>query len=76
MSYDAPQQETWSWNGTTWAKLAPATVPFARFKAKMAHLATGAPKAVMFGGAALLGTVGETWVWNGHSNTLNWTLAN
>jgi hypothetical protein len=29
--------DTWSWNGTTWTKLSPATSPTARYGASMAY---------------------------------------
>lgn len=57
-------QDTWTWNGTTWTKQNPATVPFGRFGAESTFLAgTGV---VMFGGAIANGQLlNETWVWNG-----------
>jgi hypothetical protein len=71
-----PLNDTWSWNGTAWSKKAPSTVPSARYKHKLAHLASSTPKAVMFGGTTVLGMTDDTWVWNGHSGTLNWVKAN
>ncbi len=74
-SYDAPQFDTWTWDGTIWTKQAPATVPTGRFQHKLGYLGAAAPKAVMFGGATVLELLNETWVWNGHSATLNWVKA-
>ena len=56
-------EDTWLWNGTSWTKASPATVPFGRYGAEAAYLAgTGA---VMFGGENLLFKTLETWIWNG-----------
>ena len=56
---------TWVWNGTTWAKQAPATKPPARLLASMAgDAATG--NVVLFGGSQLDGPLLRgTWVWDG-----------
>jgi len=71
---DGVKSDTWTFNGTTWTKETPATVPFGRFKSKLAYLSTaGAAKAVMFGGSNVLNFLNETWVWNGSAKT--WTLA-
>lgn len=67
------QDDSWVWNGSTWTKLSPATVPFGRFKSELALLNSGSPKAVMFGGSNVLNYLNETWVWDGHLQT--WTLA-
>jgi hypothetical protein len=57
-------RDTWTWNGTTWAKQAPATSPPARWEASMAYdAATGT--AVLFGGYYFRGVYGDTWTWNG-----------
>ncbi len=42
--------DTWSWNGTTWSKLAPATSPTARNSASMAFDASTST-ALLFGGS-------------------------
>ncbi len=56
--------DTWSWNGTTWTKLSPATSPTARYGASMAYdPATG--NMVLFGGAGKDGYLADTWTWNG-----------
>jgi len=63
-------EDTWLWNGTTWAVQTPTTVPFGRYGAAATYLAgTGV---VMFGGENLLFKTLETWVWNG--NTKAWSL--
>jgi hypothetical protein len=67
--------DTWTWNGTTWTKQAPATSPFGRFNAKAAFV-TGVGT-VMFGGFGGAGNgvyLLETWIWDG--NGLTWTLVN
>lgn len=69
------QQDTWAWDGATWTKKAPATVPFGRFKAKLAHVGVaGTDKAVMFGGTNVLNHLQETWLWDGLAKT--WTQTN
>lgn len=62
-------QDTWVWNGTTWAQAAPATVPFGRYGAATSN--HGSNQVVMFGGQNLLYKVLETWIWNG--STQNWS---
>jgi hypothetical protein len=56
---------TWTWNGSHWAKQAPATSPPARDHASMAYdAATGT--VVLFGGCCdTSGAFGDTWTWNG-----------
>jgi hypothetical protein len=56
--------DTWTWNGTTWTQLFPATSPSIRYGASMAYdPATG--QLVLFGGAHPESTFGDTWTWNG-----------
>jgi hypothetical protein len=58
--------DTWTWNGTNWAQLHPATSPPARTSASMAYdPATGS--VLLFGGRAyaLDGPQDDTWAWNG-----------
>jgi hypothetical protein len=57
--------DTWTWNGTTWAKQAPAVHPPALTGAAMAYdVATGT--VVLFGGNNnKLGDLGQTWTWDG-----------
>lgn len=65
-------QDTWTFNGTTWTKEAPATVPFGRFKAETALInVAGSQRIVMFGGSNILNFLNETWLWNGSAKT--WT---
>lgn len=56
--------QTWAWNGTTWTRLAPATVPPARAGAGMAYDAA-TRQLVMYGGATNAGTLSDTWLWSG-----------
>ncbi len=56
--------DTWTWDGTTWTKQAPAVHPSARAGAAMAYdPATGT--VVLFGGLGRNGWLGDTWTWNG-----------
>ena len=49
-----PVGDTWTWDGSTWTKQAPATSPSAREVASMAYdAATGT--IVLFGGVGLIG---------------------
>jgi hypothetical protein len=67
-------QDTWLWNGLTWAKQSPVAKPFGRYKAQATYLpGTGI---MMFGGENLGNLLNETWIWNGsnwsqvsHANT-------
>jgi hypothetical protein len=55
----------------TWAKLAPAAHPSARYYSAMAYDPAHS-KLVLFGGKqASAGSIGETWTWNGS----NWAVA-
>jgi hypothetical protein len=64
-SGSVPIGDTWTWNGTTWTKHAPAVHPSARSLAAMAYdAATGT--VVLFGGLGTNGdSLGDTWTWNG-----------
>jgi hypothetical protein len=64
---DGVLSDTWTWNGTVWAKKAPGTVPFGRTRHDLATVAGGA---IMFGGTNVLNVLNETWFWNGS----NWSL--
>lgn len=64
---------SYTYNGTAWTTEAPVTVPYARFKSKLALLNTATPTAVMFGGENMNGCIDQTWVWDGNLKT--WTLA-
>ena len=58
--------DTWSWDGSTWTALSPATSPTARHSAA-AHYDVARGEVVLFGGASgLPGTrFDDTWVWSG-----------
>ena len=63
-------QDTYLWNGTSWTKQTPATVPFGRYNAAASYLAgTGL---IMFGGQNLNTILTETWLWTNASK--NWVL--
>ena len=56
--------DTWTWDGTTWTKQAPAVHPPSRDLASMAYdAATGT--AVLFGGTRSHGDLADTWTWDG-----------
>jgi uncharacterized repeat protein (TIGR01451 family) len=60
--------DTWTWNGTTWTQLSPATSPPVRAGASMAYdPATG--NMVLFGGLGNSGFLGDTWTWDGTTRT-------
>jgi hypothetical protein len=58
--------DTWTWNGTTWTELHPASSPSARAYASMAYDATTS-QLVLFGGEDpnTRTFFGDTWTWNG-----------
>jgi hypothetical protein len=62
--------ETWTWSGTTWTKLSPATSPTARDLHAMAYDGVR-KKIVLFGGVVASGKsyvpVNDTWTWDGAS---------
>lgn len=54
--------DTWVWNGTTWAQMSPTSSPSAR----RTVLATDPSGNVMlFGGGGASGALADTWVWDG-----------
>ena len=61
----SPLGDTWTWDGSTWTKQAPATSPPARQYGSMAYdAATG--NVVLFGGgggSSGLSPLGDTWTW-------------
>ena len=68
-SASAAVQETWTWDGTNWTKLTPATQPSARWGARMAYdIATGLT--YLFGGYNGTTYQNDTWKWDGTT----WTL--
>ncbi len=56
--------DTWTWDGTAWTQLEPATSPPAR-----AYAAAGsaAGEVVVAGGLGIPGDLDDTWAWNGSS---------
>ena len=56
--------ETWSWNGSMWMKLAPAASPPALRGASMVYDAA-THNVVLFGGLSASGLVADTWTWDG-----------
>ncbi len=66
MSMLAPSEagQTWSWTGTDWKQLSPATSPPDRMLAAMAYDdATG--QMVLYGGTYGAFGLSDTWTWNG-----------
>ena len=61
--------QTWTWNGTTWTKRAPAHSPPARSGHAMAYDAAR-QRVILFGGGANLVAFNDTWAWDG----TDWTL--
>lgn len=60
------QQETWTYDGTTWTNhnISPSASPDARADAGMVYDAKHG-EVVLYGGNANSGAFGDTWVWNG-----------
>jgi hypothetical protein len=56
--------DTWTFNGTTWTRLSPATSPPARDSASMAY-DPAAEDIVLFGGSASSGDLSDTWTFDG-----------
>lgn len=70
---DGALQDTWLWNGTSWAKQTLTVNPFGRYLAEACRLTTASSNVIMFGGYGGQGTmIKETWDWNGGSKT--WAL--
>jgi hypothetical protein len=58
--------DTWTWNGTTWTLLNPATSPPARQGAPMAFDADpGVDQLVLFGGVSSSAVLNDTWEFDG-----------
>jgi hypothetical protein len=63
-----PLGDTWTWDGSTWTKQAPAAHPSPRYLASMAYdAATG--NIVLFGGADGVHLFTGTWTWDGSTWT-------
>ena len=65
----APLADTWTWNGSTWARLHPAHSPGPLEGAAIAYDPT-TQQVVLFGGMSNANTggtpiLGDTWTWNG-----------
>ena len=57
--------DTWSWNGTTWTQLNPATSPSGRDSAAFVY-DPATSQMILFGGFRGTGFApGDTWSWNG-----------
>jgi Kelch motif len=56
--------DTWTWTGTTWTQLHPATSPPARHQASMVYDAAMG-EILLFGGSGAQGYFGDSWAWNG-----------
>src|SRR5580698_2915361 len=54
--------DTWTWDGSTWTELSPATSPSARDLASMAY-DPGTGQLVLFGGEDSNGALADTWTW-------------
>jgi hypothetical protein len=62
-NFGLPLNDTWTWNGTTWIKLAPAKSPPTWADASLACDAA-ASNAVLFGGVnSQIGSYNDTWTW-------------
>jgi hypothetical protein len=64
--------DTWSFDGTTWAQIATQSAPPARTAAQMTYDSV-TQKVVLFGGYDGTNYLGDTWLWDG--STLQWTQA-
>ena len=56
--------DTWTWNGSTWIQLSPATSPGARYSASMAFNPSTS-QMVLTGGTYNLFNYYDTWTWDG-----------
>jgi len=62
--------DTWVWNGESWAQKSPANSPSPRADFTLAYDAAR-EQVVLFGGTSSAATTRETWLWDG----TNWTQA-
>jgi galactose oxidase-like protein len=60
--------DTWTWDGSTWTKHAPAASPAGRIGASMAYDAA-AGNIVLFSGIGESGEFADTWTWDGSTWT-------
>jgi hypothetical protein len=63
---DGLRNDTWTWDGTSWAEQHPARSPSPRAGAMMATLGD---RVILFGGSGPDTNLGDTWAWDG----TNWT---
>ena len=63
------QNDTWTWDGTTWANVSPTIRPSARAQGGLAYSGGTASNLVMYGGVGSGGVVGDTWTFSGTSWT-------
>ncbi len=61
---DLPLNDTWAWNGSSWSRKTPATVPAPRVGHALAYDAARG-QVVLFGGWGPSGYLSDTWVWDG-----------
>ena len=70
--------DTWEWDGTNWTQRNSNAVPFPRWGAAMVF-DSNVGKTILFGGDHLrplaLGSVNDTWAWDGNQWTRVWTDA-
>jgi len=67
-SPSADRNDTWTWDGSNWTEVTPATQPPARYYPAMTYDPTS-KEVVLFGGYHQGVSLGDTWTWNG----TNWT---
>ena len=60
--------DTWTWDGTNWTELFPATSPSARGRMQLVY-DSNLGKLLLFGGLAGVSPLDDTWTWDGS----NWT---
>jgi len=69
------QDDTWTWNGSTWTEQSPVNAPSSRFGATLAYHPPS-QRLILFGGLDcsedFCGDSDETWAWSGS----DWTLLN
>ena len=65
-----PTNDTWRWNGVTWTRASPATIPSVRDTTALAFDAARG-EVIMFGGSFRGVSLNDTWRWNG----TNWSVA-
>lgn len=61
--------DTWSWNGSSWIELYPPTRPSVRGYASMAYDASTGQLVLFGGGNGMTAALSDTWTWNGSTWT-------